>query len=83
MNLQELKTGFNRELDMMGDEAAALKGHVQEGLSGLKAAAGQAAGDAEKMRAKANEEIRQARKYVDERFGGASLGAPQSTENTQ
>jgi predicted TIM-barrel enzyme len=92
MNLQEIKSGIRIELDMLGDEAAKLKDHLndgfaenfseaknaaQSGIDHIQGAAGLVAGEAEALRARVNEELQEAKKYVDERFGGRTLANPE------
>lgn len=94
MSLQELTNAGKRELDMLGAEAAKLKDHLQEGfaenfseaknaaqngIGHITDAAQQVESDAQKFRARVNEEVREARKYVDERFGGRTLASPKSS----
>ncbi len=85
MSLQETKNSVKRELDLVGQEASALKEKLKSGLSEakdsiqigaerVKAAMKQAGIEAETLRTRANEEIKKAKQSADEPLGGRTLG---------
>ncbi len=85
MSLQETKNSVKRELDLVGQEASALKEKLKSGLSEakdsiqigaerVKAAMKQAGIEAETLRTRTNEEIKKAKQSADEPLGGRTLG---------